>query len=138
MIYDFKSEKSVQEVVLDDIDELVENIDFEFNNLRRYETLSLYANYKEVVHILLDMCDGENIDILSSINNYSPNKMVILTLSFDGVLTVEEAYDEAGTVILSESVLTYVYDSACTCSMAEIIDKHEENVLHYSYERDWN
>lgn len=138
MYYDFKSEDNIQEVTLNGIEDLVEDIDWEYNNLRRYETIAIYTSYEEVLMILLKMYKELSVDIISQLKDYIPNEMVVLTLSYDGVLSCQYALDESGMVLLSEAQLTYVYDSVCTYSIAKIIDENEENVLHYTYQKDWS
>lgn len=142
MFYDFKSENNEQEIVLSDIEELADDILDECVKLKRYEFLSVYANYEEIVMLIIKLYKDEALDILTELNNlgeYSSNKMMILTISYDDVLTVQEMInDKTGTVFYSEAILTYVYDSVCNLSVLQTLRSNDENILNYSYEKDFN
>lgn len=132
MYYDFKSDDAVQSVTLSGIDELIEDIEWEFDGLRRYESLSIYTSYEDTLMILVKLCKDKAIDLIRNIEDYCPNKMVILTISYDGAISLQDAYYD-DDVCLSESVLIYINDAVCKCSMARILDENEDSVLHYVY-----
>lgn len=141
MIYDFKSENYEQDVILSDIEELAEDVLDEYLKLKRYEFLSVYANFEEIVMLILKLFNDEALDVLSEFNfdDYSPDKMVILTISYDGNLTVQEMINDiTGTAYYSEAILTYVYTTVCSISVLETLRLNDENILNYSYKKDFD
>ena len=139
MIYDFKSENNEQEIVLFDIEELVEDILDEYLKLKRYEFLSVYSNYEEIIMLILKLYKDDALDFLSQFSDYSPDKMMILTISYDGILTVQEMINDiTGTAYYSEAILTYVYNAACSVNVLKTLRLNDENILNYSYKKDFD
>lgn len=115
MIYDYKSENTVQDVIVDNIDELINDINSEYSNLRRGDIILIYVPsvigkqiIGEILNNIVDVwvhTDSHN-DLL-----YNGKNEVLISLASDGMVFVEEARSNFGTLVgLEGSVLSYVYD----------------------------
>ena len=98
---------------------IISDIEDEYYNLHRYETLAIYApSYiaKEILGRILEN-DKENdepefwvhedSDVFLLYNDYEE---VVITIGYDGMISVESARTNDGRILRSESVLSYVYD----------------------------
>lgn len=135
MVYNYKDEDNIQEYCYADLDEFVDDILDVYKTLRRYEYISIYARFEEILMIMLKLCKEDFLNEVSNIDNYKPNKMTILTISYDGKFYIEHMLHN-NVVLCSSAALTYVYDVDCCYSIANVIDLQENNVLHYIYEGD--
>lgn len=139
MIYDYKSDELVQDTILECFCPLVEDIADEISTLRRYNELSIYApSYiaKEILARMLDEID--EVWVHSDSHNdllYKDDNKVIITLSNDGAIFVENAYDEDGVIKRTEAVLSYVYDGF-TNKEVEDIAVNVFSVLVFGFEEE--
>ena len=114
MIYNHKSEENVQDVILECVCPLIEDIADEFDMLRRYDALHLYLPSwlaREIVGRILDEIEGlwvhgeAHTELLCKDDNE-----VIITISVDGMVFIEEARGNSGQLKYGDGVVNYVYD----------------------------
>ena len=114
MIYDYKSEENVQDVILECVCPLIEDIADEFDMLRRYDALHLYLPSwlaREIVGRILDEIEGlwvheeAHTELLCKDDNE-----VIITIAYDGMVFIEEARGISGQLKDGDGVVNYVYD----------------------------
>ena len=114
MIYNHKSEESVQDVILECTCPLIEDIADEFDMLRRYDALHLYLPSwlaREIVGRILDEIEGllvheeAHTELLCNDDNE-----VIITIAYDGMVFIEEARGISGQLKDGDGVVNYVYD----------------------------
>lgn len=119
MFYNFKSDELIQDLYIECLCPIISDIEDEYYNLHRYETLAIYApSYiaKEILSRILEN-DKENdepefwvhedSDVFLLYNDYEE---VVITIGYDGMISVESARTNDGRILCSESVLSYVYD----------------------------
>lgn len=119
MFYNFKSDELIQDLYIECLCPIISDVEDEYYNLHRYETLAIYApSYiaKEILGRILEN-DKENdepefwvhedSDVFLLYNDYEE---VVITIGYDGMISVESARTNDGRILRSESVLSYVYD----------------------------
>jgi hypothetical protein len=138
MLYDYKGEEQVQDVIFKSYLALVEDIVHEYNMLHRDDVLYVYAPAyvaKEIFSILLDENDNfwvpdesEN-ELLSDGENE-----VIITVDDDGMLFIESARGCSGKLKHSEgtSALNYVHDSFKK-SDVDYLANNENSILVFGF-----
>lgn len=114
MIYDYKSDKIVQDVIFECYCPLIEDIADEYDSLRRNEFLLIYApSYiaREIYTRIFSEIDGlwinEEADTKLLVDD---DNEVIITISVDGMVFVEEARGNSGQLKYGDGVVNYVYD----------------------------
>ena len=115
MIYNHKSDSNVQDIILDDIAKLTDDIESEYELLRRYDCLIIYSPAflaREILGMILDDVDDvwvhedAHLELLSDDDNE-----VLITIAYDGMIFVEEARSDFGTLVSLEGcALSYIYD----------------------------
>ena len=114
MIYNHKSDSNVQDIILDDIAKLTDDIESEYELLRRYDCLIIYSPAflaREILGIILDDVDDvwvhedAHLELLSDDDNE-----VLITIAYDGMIFVEEARYDENLKNNDSCTLTYVYD----------------------------
>ncbi len=141
MFYNFKSDELIQDIILDNLRSLISDIKDEYYNLHRYETLAIYApSYiaKEILSRILEN-DKENdesefwvhedSDVFLLYNDYEE---VVITIGYDGMISVESARTNDGRILRSESVLSYVYDELPQKDVKKI-SNNEFSVLVFGF-----
>lgn len=114
MLYVHKSNDIVQDVIVECLCPIIEDLADEFELLRRCESLGIYAPSpiaREILGRILE--EFEDVWVVAESHNellYKNDNKVIITLSDDGAIFVENAYDEDGVIKRTEAVLSYVYD----------------------------
>lgn len=114
MLYFHKSNDIVQDVIVECLCPIIEDLADEFELLRRCESLGIYAPSpiaREILGRILEEFD--DVWVVAESHNellYKDDNKVIITLSDDGAIFVENAYDEDGVIKRTEAVLSYVYD----------------------------
>lgn len=115
MFYDHKSNEIVQDIITECFCPVLDDIDDEYINLRRGESLAIYApSYvaSELLGKILDELDDVYLDEESETELLTQkNTDVLITISVYGAIIVETARGKNGKLKCSESVLSYVYDS---------------------------
>lgn len=139
MLYDYKSEELVQDVVLEDIELLVDDITEEFYSLRRYNELDIYVPSpiaREIIAMLLDEVDelwvhaDSHNDLL-----YRDNKEILITIANDGMVFVEEARIDGVLKSCEDSSLAYVYDGFGKKDI-DVLEGSAESILVFGFEED--
>lgn len=114
MIYNHKSEESIQYAILECTCPLIEDIADEFDILRRYDALHLYLPSwlaREIVGRILDEIDGlwvheeAHTELLCKDDNE-----VIITIAYDGMVFIEKARGTKEQLKDGDGVVNYVYD----------------------------
>lgn len=115
MLYDYSSEKIVQDIVLEDIEILIDDLIEEFYSLHRYDELNIYTPSpiaREIISAFLD--DVDEVWIPADSENellYDDNNNILITIAHDGMLFVEIAEGDNGQLKSNEDcTLSYVYD----------------------------
>lgn len=114
MLYVHKSNDIVQDVIVECLCPIIKDLADEFELLRRCESLGIYAPSpiaREILGRILE--EFEDVWVIAESHNellYKDDNKVIITLSDDGAIFVENAYDEDGVIKRTEAVLSYVYD----------------------------
>ena len=140
MIYDYKSEKTVQDVILGCYCPLISDIADEYSTLRRNDMLLVYApSYvaKEIIGRILEEIDNvwihedSNVELLNKDSNE-----VIITLARDGMIYIEDARSDFGTLVgLEGSVLSYVYDGFSKKDI-DLLSSDGDSILVFGFEED--
>lgn len=140
MIYDYKSDETVQDIILECYCPLIEDIANEYSTLRRYENLSIYApSYiaREIIGRILD--DIDNVWIHEESRSellYKDDNEVIITIASDGMIFVENARGENSQLKCNyDCALTYVYDRFTKEDVDALSDK-EDSILIFGFEED--
>lgn len=137
MLYDYKSEETIQDVIVDDVYYIADDICDEFYNLRRYESIYVYATSEVMREILGKIL--ENIDesfVHSESENhllYSDGNRLLLTLGYDGMIFVETAKCEGSNIMrIADATLNYVFDEFTKKELDELSDG-ENNILTFGF-----
>lgn len=140
MIYDYKSDETVQDIILECYCPLIEDIANEYSTLRRYENLSIYApSYvaREIIGRMLEEIDNVWIHEESrSELLYKDDNEVIITIASDGMIFVENARGENGKLKCNyDCALTYVYDGFTKEDVYALSD-NEDSILIFGFDED--
>ena len=146
MLYDYKNDDLVQDVVLESVEDIVDDIVEEYVGLRRNDYLSVYVPVKiatKILYILMDerldslyINDEAELELLEDNSN-----VVIITIGFDGSVYVEEAYGYEN-IKHTDAVLTYFYDGLSQKDLEvvkelnEYCDCAEHSILVFGFEED--
>lgn len=139
MIYNYKSEETVQDVILECFCPLLEDIADEFSTLRRYNELSIYApSYvaREILSRMLDEID--EVWVHADSHNellYKDDNEVLITIGYDGMIFVEEARIDGVLIGNEDCSLTYVYDGFSKKDIDEL-SKSGESILVFGFEEE--
>lgn len=134
MIYDYKSDETVQDVILECFCPLIEDIVDEYSTLRRYENLIIYApSYiaREIVGRILEEVDDlwVNADSENELL-YKDYNEVIITIARDGMIFIESARGENGQLKDNgDCSLTYVYDGFEKKDVDKLADSGESILI---------
>lgn len=142
MLYDFKDKNLCQDVIVQSYYDVVDDIEENFENIRQYEWISVFAPadiIKEIYDCLIVDVDFTDAEYSSPELLYS-DKELLLTIDFEGLVCVECARTSSGDIIRDEAVISYVYDSF-TSKEVERISRGElcmpdKSVLVFGYEDD--
>ena len=146
MIYNFKSENLMQDVVNPCLCPIIDDIEDEFYNLHRFDSLAIYAPSCIAREILCRLLKVEDIDeneiredfwFHEESDNFllwsADDTEVIVTIGYDGMIWVEYARLDDGHIKVSEATLSYVYDEFSQRDVLDIIDD-ENSVLVFGFE----
>lgn len=140
MLYDYKSDELVQDVILEDIEILVEDIIEEFYSLRRYGELDIYVPSpiaREIISVLLDEVDelwvhaDSHNDLL-----YKNDNDVLVTIATDGMVFVEEARTKGILTSSDDSSLVYIYDGFSKKDI-DTLEENAESILVFGFEEEF-
>ena len=139
MIYNYKSEETVQDVILECFCPLLEDIADEYSTLRRYENLSIYAPSYVAREIIARMLDEiEDVWVHAESENellYNDENEVVITIGSDGMIFVEEARIDGVLIGNEDCSLTYVYDGFSKKDIDEL-SKSGESILVFGFEEE--
>ena len=139
MIYNHKSDSNVQDIILDDIAKLTDDIESEYDLLRRYDCLIIYSPAflaREILGIILDDVDDvwvhedAHLELLSDDDNE-----VLITIAYDGMIFVEEARYDENLKNNDSCALTYVYDGFSKKDI-DYLSSDGESVLIFGFDDD--
>ena len=140
MIYNHKSEETVQDVILECLCPLITDIADEYSTLRRYENLSIYApSYvaREIIARMLD--EVEDVWVHAESENellYNDENEVVITIGSDGMIFVESARVESGQLKDNDDCpLTYIYDGFGKKDI-DVLSASGESILIFGFEED--
>ena len=140
MIYNYKSEETVQDVILECLCPLITDIADEYSTLRRYENLSIYApSYvaREIIARMLD--EVEDVWVHAESENellYNDENEVVITIGSDGMIFVETARGESGQLKDNDDCsLTYIYDGFGKKDI-DVLSASGESILIFGFEED--
>ena len=146
MIYNFKSENLMQDVVNPCLCPIIDDIEDEFYNLHRFDSLAIYAPSCIAREILCRVLKVEDIDEDEIREDFwfheesdefllwsADDTEVIVTIGYDGMIWVEYARLDDGHIKVSEATLSYVYDEFSQRDVLDIIDD-ENSVLVFGFE----
>lgn len=114
MIYNHKSDSNVQDIILDSISKLTDDIESEYDLLRRYDCLIIYSPAflaREILGMILDDVDDvwvhedAHLELLHDDDNE-----VLITIAYDGMIFVEESRYDENLKNNDSCALTYIYD----------------------------
>ena len=141
MFYNFKSDELIQDLYIECLCPIIADVEDEYCNLHRYESISIYApSYiaKEILGRLLkndeerdepELWVHEDSDVFLL---YNDKEEVIITIGYDGMISVETDRTKDGRILRSESVLSYVYDEFSQKDVKKISDD-EFSVLVFGF-----
>ena len=140
MIYNYKSEETVQDVILECYCPLVSDIADEFSTLRRYENLSIYAPSHIAREIIARMLDEiEDVWVHAESENellYNDENEVVITIGSDGMIFVETARGESGQLKGNDDCsLTYIYDGFSKKDI-DVLSASGESILIFGFEEE--
>lgn len=140
MIYNYRSDETVQDVILECFYPLIEDISDEYSTLRRYENLSIYApSYiaREILCRILNAIDNVWVHEESrSELLYKDDNEVIITIASDGMIFIENARTENVKLKCNyDCALTYVYDGF-TKEDVDVLSENEDSILVFGFDED--
>ena len=139
MIYNHKSDSNVQDIILDDIAKLTDDIESEYELLRRYDCLIIYSPAflaREILGMILDDVDDvwvhedAHLELLHDDDNE-----VLITIAYDGMIFVEEARYDENLKNNDSCALTYVYDGFSKKDI-DYLSSDGESVLVFGFDDD--
>ena len=139
MIYNHKSDSNVQDIILDDIAKLTDDIESEYDLLRRYDCLLIYSPAflaREILGMILDDVDDvwvhedANLELLHDDDNE-----VLITIAYDGMIFVEESRYDENLKNNDSCTLTYVYDGFPKKDI-DYLSSDGESVLVFGFDDD--
>lgn len=144
MLYDYKNDDLVQDVVLESVEDIVDDIVEEYVGLRRNDYLAIYAPVNianKILYLLMDerldslyINDEAELELLEDNSN-----VVIITIGFDGSVDVEEAYGYEN-IKHTDAVLTYFYDGLSQKDLEVVKESNEyceeHSILVFGFEED--
>lgn len=140
MLYDYKTKDLVQDVVLECPCSLIEDITEEFYYLHRYENLGIYVPSvlaREIISRLLDEVD--ELWVHANSENellYRNDKEVVITISYDGMIFVEDARNEKRKLKDNEDFsLSYIYDGFGKKDIDELVS-NAESILVFGFDEE--
>lgn len=140
MIYNYKSEETVQDIIFECYCPLVDDIADEYSTLRRYENISIYTpSYvaREIIARILD--EIENAWVHAESENellYNDENEVVITIGSDGMIFVETARGESGQLKDNDDCsLTYIYDGFGKKDI-DVLSASGESILIFGFEEE--
>lgn len=140
MLYDYKNDDLVQDVILESVEDIVDDIVEEYVGLRRNDYLTVYAPADiagKILYLLMNeeldslyVDEEAELDLLEDDEN-----VVIITINYDGCVFVEEAYGY-NRIKHSEAALTYFYDGIPRKDLLELSSEEEDSILVFGFEED--
>ena len=139
MIYNHKSEENVQDIILDSIAKLTDDIESEYDLLRRYDCLIIYSPAflaREILGMILDDVDDVWVheDAHLELLNDDDNE-VLITFAYDGMIFVEEARYDENLKNNDSCALTYIYDGFSKKDI-DYLSSDGESVLVFGFDDD--
>lgn len=144
MLYDYKNDDLVQDVVLESVKDIVDDIVEEYVGLRRNDYLAIYAPVNitaKILYLLMDeRLDSLYINEEAELELLEDNSnIVIITIGFDGSVDVEEAYGYEN-IKHTDAVLTYFYDGLSQKDLEVVKESNEyceeHSILVFGFEED--
>lgn len=136
--YDFKSDMLTQETTLFDYGEFTLCIKEVLDILRRDEFLTIYATKEMITDFLIKVyypdyicCDELQNNPLNLVDDY-----YVLSISYDGYITLEPAYIN-GKLTTAEGSTLVLLDSSCPTKMLLTHEFNEENILIFDFNEDF-
>ena len=137
MVYNYKSDEVVQDIIFSGYDTLISDISDEFSHLHRYDDITIYAPSnvaKEVVGRILDKIDGTFIHAESENYRLYNDDEVLISICSDGMIFVEEArWDDDELKRNDDCILTYVYDSF-TKKDIDVLSESGDSILVFGFD----
>lgn len=138
MLYNYKSEEYIQDVILHDYDILINDIIDEYSTLRRYQALYIYAPSdiaSEIVNRLFTTLD--ELQLFEEAHEellLCKDEDVLITIDNEGLVFIEEAkYNGKFKISDGTGALNYVYDSFKKSDIDELA-LEEDSVLVFGFE----
>lgn len=115
MIYNYKSDEIVQDIITDDLSPVIEDIETEFTKLRRGEHICIFAPSYIARDILSNLLENlDDVFVHSESHNellYSDKNDICLTLSYDDCIFIENARWDDKYLTRCNGAMNYVYDN---------------------------
>ena len=141
MIYNYKDKETIQNVIVEDFEDIVDDIVDEYLSIRRYEALKIFAPAWVAANILCRFVDA--MDKIDSVHFYEETNLelldnddteILLELFWDGCVFIEEARGRNGKFLRSDDeALNYVYDSFPKRDVDFLATEHE-HILVFGFE----
>lgn len=140
MVYNYKSDNTVQDVVVECLCPIMLDIQDTYSTLRRNEFILVYAPSciaREIYTRILDEVDDVWVDRDSNIRLLATDDNdVIITLATDGMVYVEEARgDDKQLKTPDGSTLAYVYDGY-TSKDIDRLSEDGDSILVFGFEEE--
>lgn len=136
MVYNYKSDEIVQDIIFSGYDTLISDISDEFSHLHRYDDITIYAPSnvaKEIVGRILDKIDGTFIHAESENYRLYNDDEVLISICSDGMIFVEEArWDDDELKGNDDCTLTYIYDSF-TKKDIDVLSESGDSILMFGF-----
>ena len=139
MIYNHKSDSNVQDIILDDIAKLTDDIESEYDLLRRYDCLLIYSPAflaREILGMILD--DVEDVWVHEDAHLellHDDDNEVLITIAYDGMIFVEESRYDENLKNNDSCTLTYIYDGFPKKDI-DYLSSDGESVLVFGFDDD--
>lgn len=141
MIYNYKDKETIQNVIVEDFEDIVDDIVDEYLSIRRYEALKIFAPAWVAANILVEFIEEmentedtyffeeTNLDLLDN-----DDTEILLELAWDGCIFIEEARGRNGKFLRSyDNALNYVYDGFPK-SDVDLLATEQEHILVFGFE----
>ena len=140
MIYNYRNDELVQDVILEDLADLADDIIEEYVGLRRFDYLAVYAPVY-IVSDLLPMLINNDVDLY--VNDESEfdiledsDNVVILSINHDGNMFVEDV-NGLHRIKQSDAVLTYYYDELSQSDLKLLSEHENKSILVFGFENEF-
>ncbi len=139
MLYDYKNDELVQDVILESCEDIVDDIIEEYVGLRRYDYLAVYATTYVIKELLLLLVNNDVDLYVDDESEFwlleNDDNEIILTIDHTGNVFIEDA-SGLSRIKNTDAVLTYYYDGLSQSDLKLLSEDEDKSILVFGFEDD--